>query len=84
MVFGDDAIEESTVNTCSASLAQLDREVHVALERERERQTVEIEPIVSETSSAERSARPSGTRSPARRWRGIRAGGFTAAGPPST
>ena len=47
-VFDDDAIEESLVNTCTASLADTDRQVHAALERERERQTVEIELIASE------------------------------------
>ena len=36
------------MNTCTASLAETDREVHAALERERERQTVEIELIASE------------------------------------
>ena len=47
-VFDDDAIEEHAVNTCTASLADTDREVHAALERERERQAVEIELIASE------------------------------------
>ena len=47
-VFDDTIIEEYTVNACTASLADTDREVHAALERERERQTVEIELIASE------------------------------------
>ena len=36
------------MSACTASLADTDREVHVALEREREHQTVEIELIASE------------------------------------
>ena len=47
-VFGDAAIEENPVNASNASLADTDCEVHAALERERERQTVEIELIASE------------------------------------
>ena len=47
-MFDDTIIEEYTVNACTASLADTDREVHAALERERERQTVEIELIASE------------------------------------
>ena len=45
---GDTPFEDSTVNTDSASLAEVDPEVHTALAQERKRQAAQIELIASE------------------------------------